>query len=147
MCSFLLSLSSQECFWPCLVMSLQPWTCYDFEFYLTSWKTLVKVRQSQNGLFQAENFPKNYVTFFFAWQYYELIRSLVFWKNSRIPKSPFKIKWPLAGPPRHPRQASIGPCLDFGFQYVLSYKKQLVKNLSRILDIAWIKVPVAALIS
>ena len=27
--------------------------------------------------------------------YYERIRSFVFWKNSRIPKSPFEINWPL----------------------------------------------------
>ena len=53
---------------------------------------------------------------------------------------------PLSGPPRQTRQARFGPCLDFGFQYARSYKKQPVKKiLGRILALALLKFAVAAL--
>ena len=39
-----------------------------------------------------------------------------------------------------------GPCLDFGFQYALKYKKQHVKKIwGRILGLAWLKFARAAL--
>ena len=53
-------------------------------------QTFIKVKQSRNV------FQKRTNEFgFFAEQYYDQIVSFVFWKNSRIGKTPFEINWPL----------------------------------------------------
>ena len=52
-----------------------------------------------------------------------------------------------SGPPRQARPPRLGPCLHFGFQYDLiknSRSKQF--GVQRILDLAWLKFAVAALI-
>ena len=52
----------------------------------------------------------------------------------------------IFGPPWQARQTSFGTCLDFRFQYA-PYKKQHVKKIcGRILDLAWLKFTMAALI-
>ena len=52
----------------------------------------------------------------------------------------------IAGLPRQGRQARLGPCLDFGFQYALR-RNNWSKNfeVTRILDLAWLKSALAAL--
>ena len=55
-------------------------------------------------------------------------------------------QWLILGPPQQERQARFGPCLDFGFQYPLIRNNRSKKIWGRILDLAWLKVAVAALI-
>ena len=54
-------------------------------------KIRLNVRQSRNVFFKPTIFPKIERTNAF----FDRIVSIVYWKNSRIPKSPFAINWPL----------------------------------------------------
>ena len=56
----------------------------------------LKVRQSYNGFFQADNSSKKPTNQFGFFCQHDQIVVFVFWKNLRIAKSFFKINWPLA---------------------------------------------------
>ena len=69
---------------------------WDFYEYILK---ILKVRQSRNGFFKPI-FPKNeqMSSGFLPNSTICWILLFVFWKNSRIPKSPFEINWPLIRP-------------------------------------------------